>query len=348
MDFKDFKHITLNGKSFSKEEILEIANSGDSHLDKVLNFLKYWFDASSEITVQTSGSTGEPKQLAIPKQSFIESAKNTCEFLNLNAKTKALLCIPVKYIGGKMMVIRALFSGYNLIIQEPSANPLINLKEKIDFIAITTYQAYHISAEKAKQLENIKNVIIGGGKLDSLVAEILMKHSNNIYSTFGMTETVSHIGLKKINGNDKSENFTVFHAYKISKSEENCLIIEAPTLSESIIYTNDIVELISENEFKWLGRKDNIINSGGIKINPEEIEEILSPFLPRIEFIVTSLPDEKLGNKLILKVKKSKSSELGLMLDSINTVLPKHKTIKEIVFTEDFDYTETGKIIRRK
>ena len=134
MNYKEFTHITLNNKLFSKEEILEIEISAESHLNEVLLFLKFWFDESEEMEVQTSGSTGKPKLITISKQSFVESAKNTCDYLKLDSKTKALLCIPVTYIGGKMMVIRALFSGYNLFVQEPSANPLEELKEEIDFI----------------------------------------------------------------------------------------------------------------------------------------------------------------------------------------------------------------------
>lgn len=346
MNYKEFTHITLNNKLFSKEEILEIEISAESHLNEVLLFLKFWFDESEEMEVQTSGSTGKPKLITISKQSFVESAKNTCDYLKLNSKTKALLCIPVTYIGGKMMVIRALFSGYNLFVQEPSANPLEELKEEIDFIAITTYQAYYIGEKSAKELKKIKNVIIGGGKINDFFLEVVSKHKNNIYSTFGMTETVSHIGLKKLNGKDKSDCFSVFPAYKISKTEDSCLVIDCPTLSKYKIITNDIVEIVSEQEFKWLGRKDNIINSGGIKIYPEEIEEKLVPFLLGRNYYVTYLPDEQLGNKLILKIKKNSLINEEVDLIFINSKLEKHKTIKEIIYVNDFEYTETEKIIR--
>ena len=346
MNYKEFTHITLNNKLFSKEEILEIEISAESHLNEVLLFLKFWFDESEEMEVQTSGSTGKPKLITISKQSFVESAKNTCDYLKLDSKTKALLCIPVTYIGGKMMVIRALFSGYNLFVQEPSANPLEELKEEIDFIAITTYQAYYIGEKSAKELKKIKNVIIGGGKINDFFVEVVSKHKNNIYSTFGMTETVSHIGLKKLNGKDKSDFFTVFPAYKISENAENCLVIDCPTLSKYKIITNDIVEIVSEQEFKWLGRKDNIINSGGIKIYPEEIEEKLVPFLLGRNYYITYLPDEQLGNKLILKIKKNSLINEEVDLIFINSKLEKHKTIKEIIYVNDFEYTETEKIIR--
>ena len=346
MNYKELSHITIHDREYSKKEILGMTITGDTHLDEVFLFLKNWFDKSEEISVQTSGSTGKPKLISIPKRSFVESAKNTCEFLKLDSKTKALLCIPVKYIGGKMMVIRALFSGYNLMVQEPSSNPLKNFSKEVDFIAITTYQAFCIGADNAKELENIKNVIIGGGKISNLFVEIISKHKNNIYSTFGMTETVSHIGLKKLNGEDKSDSFSIFPAYKISKSEDNCLIIDCTTLSNSSIHTNDIVEIITKQKFRWLGRKDNTINSGGIKIHPEEIEEKLSPFLLGMEYYVSSFPDEQFGNKLILKIKKFDTPTIKVYLSFINTKLDKHKTIKEIVYVDDFEYTETGKIIR--
>lgn len=346
MDYNTFKNITLNGKLFSKEEILQIEISEENHYAKVIHFLKEWFSETDEITVQTSGSTGKPKKINIPKQSFVESAKNTCEYLNLNSKTNALLCIPVNYIGGKMMVIRALVTGYNLVIQEPSSNPLKNPTESIDFIAITPMQAYIIIADNSKELEAIDTIIIGGGKLNSLTELFISLFKNNVYSTFGMTETVSHIALKRISGKEKSDEYVVFDAYNISQNENNCLVIDCPTLSQNQIQTNDIIEITAKNKFRWLGRKDNIINSGGIKICPEEIEEKLSSTLVGLKFYVTSIPDEILGEKLVLKYTNDGFITITPKLGFINSKLEKHKTIKELIYVDSFDYTENGKLIR--
>jgi len=343
----NYEKIKLNGKVFSKEAILKTnsLNFESKEAENVLTFLKNWFDNSDYFEVQTSGSTGEPKTIKIPKQSFIESAKNTCNYLNLNKKTNALLCIPVKYIGGKMMVIRGLVSGYNLIIGEVNNNPLRNLNEKINFIAITPYQAYNVLENNPKELGNIKNIIIGGGSVNESFIYEIKDFENYIYSTFGMTETVSHIALRKLNGKDKSEYFEVLEPYKISKNEDGCLVIHCPTLSKELIVTNDIIEL-NNNKFKWLGRKDYIINSGGIKINPEEIEKIIAPFLPGINYYISSVLDDKLGNKLVLKVEKKKGFKFKIFPSFINSKLEKYKQIKEIIYLDSFDYTENEKVIR--
>jgi O-succinylbenzoic acid--CoA ligase len=293
--------------------------------------------------VETSGSTGNPKLIQIEKQSFVESAINTCNHLKINEKQNALLCIPVKYIGGKMMVIRAMVSGYNLISIEPSKNPLKNLNQNIDFIAITPYQGHHILEKNAIDLEKINNVIIGGGIVNENFISKINTFKNNIYSTFGMTETVSHIALRKLNGTDKSEYFEVLTPYEINQNEKNCLVIDCPTLTKNKITTNDIIKL-KGNKFKWLGRKDNVINSGGIKIYPEEIEKKLATVLIGINFYISSISDEVLGEKLVLKIEKSKDIKVNLSL--VNSKLEKYKSIKEIIYLESFDYTENGKLKR--
>ena len=345
MQYSNYQNIKLNNVSFSKEEILnfDYSNSEKKEINHIFKFLKNWFDTSNFIEVETSGSTGKPKQIQIKKQSFVESAINTCNYLKINVKQNALLCIPVKYIGGKMMVIRALVSGYNLISIEPSKNPLKNLKQNINFIAITPYQGYHILEKNALDLEKINNVIIGGGTVNENFIAKINTFKNNIYSTFGMTETVSHIALRKLNGADKSKYFEVLNPYKISLNEENCLVIDCPTLTKDKINTNDIIE-IKGNKFKWLGRKDNIINSGGIKIYPEEIEKKIAPILIGLNFYISSISDEILGEKLILKIEKSNDIKINLSL--VNSKLEKYKSVKEIIYLESFDYTENGKLIR--
>jgi O-succinylbenzoic acid--CoA ligase len=346
MDYKEFKNITLNNKLFSEEEILEMDLSTGNHLNEVLLFLKSWFDESEEMEVQTSGSTGKPKLITISKQSFVESAKNTCDYLKLDSETKALLCIPVKYIGGKMMVIRALFSGYNLIVQEPSSNPLKALKEEINFIAITPMQAQKSLTNFPKKLEEIKTVIIGGGSVSEVFSNEITSFTNSIFSTYGMTETVSHIALKKLSGENKTNNYNVFPAYSISKNDENCLVIDCPTLSSKKIITNDIVELMSANKFRWLGRIDNVINSGGIKLYPEEIEKKIKEFLPENTFYVTSQKDNLLTEKVILVILRAHSDLL--QQKDWDTNLSQYETPKATILEEEINFTETGKIIRKK
>lgn len=345
MDYKLLTHIVLNGTTYSKQDILEQSVPDDStHLSLTLNFLKEWFSDSTEIEVQTSGSTGTPKLIKIPKQSFIESAKNTCEFLNLGINTNALLCIPVTYIGGKMMVVRALVSGYNLLIQEPSSSPLKSLESEINFIALTPMQAQLSLDEFPDKLKVINQIIIGGGAVTPSFIVAIKEFTNQFYSTYGMTETVSHIALKPINGSKKSDYFEVFPSYSVSTNSENCLIINCPTLSHKKIVTNDVVEL-NANGFKWLGRKDNVINSGGIKIFPEEIERKLKHTLKKVDFYITSKKDKVLGEKVILVIKTPVDRKK--IMDSFS-LLDKYEIPKELILQADFTYTKTGKLMREK
>lgn len=346
MDYKKLSHITIHQKEYSKKEILEMELSGKSHLDEVFKFLKTWFDTSKEIIVQTSGSTGNPKNISIPKQSFVESAKNTCEYLKLNTNTTALLCIPVKYIGGKMMVIRALFSGYNLIVQEPSSNPLKELKDTVDFIAITPMQAQNSYYNNPEKFENIKNVIIGGGGVSEKFSNEISLLKNNIYSTYGMTETVSHIALKRLSGISQSDYFEVFPSYSISQNEDDCLVIDCPKLSRESIITNDIVEIKTDSQFKWIGRKDNIINTGGIKVIPEVIESKIAKHIPKDVFYITSKNNELLGEEVTLIILSNNSEYL--LNSNWESELSKFETPKSVILEKKFSYTQTGKIIRKK
>ena len=340
MDYKSLEHIILNQNTYSKKEILELELKEENHFKEVVNFLKEWFSNSTGITVQTSGSTGKPKQIAIPKQSFVESACNTCEFLSLDKNTSALLCIPVKYIGGKMMVIRALTSGYNLWIEDPKSSPLKNFKHTVDFLAITPMQAQQILVDSPKELEQIHQVIIGGGAVTQSFTNEIKIFRNNFYSTYGMTETVSHIALKRLNGSQLSDSFEVLPFYSVSLNDENCLVIDCPSLTSETIVTNDIAELTNKG-FEWLGRKDNVINSGGIKISPEAIEEKIKAKYPDLVFYITSKKDEKLGEKVVLVTEKE------IEIDFKNLDLEKYEVPKEIIF-KPISRTETGKIKREK
>lgn len=339
MAYKSFENITLNDKLYSKEEVLN-RDIEQNHYGEVLAFLQEWFSDSSEIMVQTSGSTGVPKQISIPKQSFVESAKSTCSYLNLDSKTNSLLCIPVKYIGGKMMVIRALVSEYNLWITEPSSSPLVEFDKPIDFLAITPMQAQNCLIDSAEKLRKINQVIIGGGAVNNNFISKISDFNNQFYSTYGMTETVSHIALKKLNGTNKSDFFELLPSYSVSVNKENCLVIDCPSLFPEEIVTNDMVELTTTG-FKWLGRKDNVINSGGIKISPEEIEVKIKSFYPRLNFYVTSKKDDLLGEKVVL------ISEKEIKLDFDQMALYKYQIPKEVLI-QKITKTETGKIKRER
>ena len=330
----DFK---LNGKSFSFLELLSEAlylkENGQVFEKKIGKFLLEWLNNESFVFVQTSGSTGKPKQIVLDKKAMMASAKATGTFFNLQPKSTALLCLSADYIAGKMMLVRAITLGLHLDAVEPNSNPLEN--KKYDFVAMVPMQV----ANSLEQLHLVETLLIGGTKVSYQLAENILKTNCQAYESYGMTETISHIAIKPIG----AKEFTVLPNVSISLDDRNCLVIEALELSTEKIITNDIVEILNERQFVLKGRIDNVINSGGVKIFPEEIEEKLAKFIS-VRFFIASLPDEKLGEKVIL-VLEGKPFEVD---NTIFSDLSKYQIPKEVVFIDKFIETETNKINRKK
>lgn len=335
--------IKINGTYYSS-----LAEIKSSELNiEFIQFLEQWFNKEEFISIKTSGSTGKPKQIKLLKQHMVNSAKATCNFFNLKENNTALLCLPTKYIGGQMMVVRSIIRHLNLIVTEPSLQPLKNITEKIDFAAFTPQQVFHTLKEDKKVFSSIKNIIIGGGKIAPKLMSELTPLKNNIYSTYGMTETCSHVALKKINS-DKKEYFKALPDISFEANKNSCLVINAPNVSAEKIVTNDVVNLINSTSFEWLGRFDNVINSGGIKIYPEEIEEKLQNFVSQ-PFYITSKKDNELGEKLIMVIKGNLSGEeKKRIINKSKEILKKHFVPKQIICKPNFDKTATDKIIRQK
>ncbi|CAM4254550.1 AMP-binding protein [Flavobacterium terrigena] len=330
----DFK---LNGKSFSYIELLSEAlylkENGQLFEKRIGKFLLEWLNNESFVFVQTSGSTGKPKQIVLQKNAMIASAKATGSFFNLQPKSTALLCLSADYIAGKMMLIRAITLGLHLDTTEPISNPLAN--KKYNFVAMVPMQV----ANSLEQLHLVETLLIGGTKVSYQLAESILKTNCKAFESYGMTETISHIAIKQIG----AKQFTVLPNVNISVDERNCLVIEALELSPDKIITNDIVEILNETQFILKGRIDNVINSGGVKIFPEEIEEKLAKYIS-IPFFIASFPDEKFGEKVILVV-EGNPFEIDTILFSD---LSKYQIPKEIVFIDKFIETETNKINRKK
>ena len=339
----------LQGNSFiSVEELLLFSKSISI---EVYEFLENWFDQSAIIEVKTSGSTGIPKLIQLQKKHMINSAIATGEFFNLYENTSVLLCMPVNFIAGKMMLVRALTLGWQLDIVEPSSTPLKKLEKNYDFSAMVPLQV----ANSLQEIHTIKKLIIGGGVVSNELISKFQYLKTELFATYGMTETVTHIAIKKLNhfgsvissGVEKS-NYKTLPNIKISTDVRGCLVIEAPKISDEIIITNDLVELVSETEFKWLGRYDSIINSGGIKLIPEQIEENLSEIIKE-RFFVIGIPDAVLGEKLILIIENEaiyiSKEELNNNIQNLK-ILSKYSIPKEIYFLNKFIETETQKINR--
>jgi O-succinylbenzoic acid--CoA ligase len=305
------------------------------------NFINQWFKASEEsIEIKTSGSTGVPKKISHRKEYMIASAQMTCDFFKLNKTKTALLCITITSVGGMMMIVRSLVSGMNLIIQKPSSNPLFNLNQKIDFVAMVPLQVQKSLAESKTKWSLVKEVIIGGGKVSDSLEKILIQNNITAYNTFGMTETISHVALKKMGSNQifkglKSCSFTV--------NENNCLIINAPLIGVKNLQTNDIVNRIDSTQFDWLGRMDNAIETGGIKVLPEKLEEKIAHLIST-RFFLSSVSDKLLNNKLILLIE---GVQTDFSLLDLNEYLSKYERPKAVYFLESFNETNSGKFSRK-
>ena len=330
--------------------VLEFKNLKINDLDsvsefdeKVVFFLKEWFFEEKLVKVQTSGSTGKPKIFEIEKEKMLHSANMTCDFLDLKEGDTALLCLPVEYISGKMMLVRSFERNLNLIVSNPSINALDHLNEKIDFCAMTPLQIEN-SLDK---LHLIHKIIIGGAavsdSLKSKIKDVLEGSSTIIYETYGMSETLSHIALRQIFPVQEMY-FKVFEGVDINVDERGCLTIFAPLLNSELLITNDMVEINSGNEFRYIGRVDNVINSGGAKIFPEQLEALVKKNIDQ-EVVFVGKSDEVLGQKLIAVVESEFSENVKKSIFS--TVFEKsfHKP-KDIIFLSEIPRTPNGKVNR--
>lgn len=308
------------------------------------DFLKNWRSDSNTISVQSSGSTGTPKVLQVEKKRMLASAKMTCDFLDIQPGEKALLCMSLDHIGAQMMVVRSIERNLQLIEESPSGHPLATIEEKIDFAAMVPLQIYNtlrVEREREK-LKQIRNVIIGGGAISPAMEEELRDFPNAIWSSYGMTETLSHIALRAISGKKASEWYTPLDGIQIRVNEEGCLCINAPMLCENELVTNDMAIINEQGDFKITGRKDNVINSGGIKIQIEEVEKALGH--NQQEMAIGSYPDEKFGQIIVLLTTQKDLSILQKEIDR----LPKYWQPKKILYVEHIPLTSNGKIAREE
>ncbi|TYP98113.1 O-succinylbenzoic acid--CoA ligase [Tenacibaculum adriaticum] len=330
------KNFRLNEVSFSSsKEIIEFASSISISAQ---NFLTDWFTEDEFIVVQTSGSTGKPKPIQLKKEFMKNSALATGEFFNLPEKTTALLCLSIDYIAGKMMLVRAFTLGWDLDVVEPVSNPLSSVEKQYDFCAMVPMQLQN----SLYDLDKVKKLIVGGGVVSNDLINKIQDVKTEIFATYGMTETITHIAVKKLNNFDFAPVFyQTLPDVTIYKDQRNCLLIKAPKVADELIITNDVVELISDTEFEWLGRFDNVINSGGIKLHPEKIEEKLSKII-NSRFFVAGVSDAVLGEKLILVIE---GVETKINFSTIDD-LTKYEIPKAIYFVDEFVETETKKIQR--
>jgi len=310
------------------------------------NFLADWFNESPYITVHTSGSTGTPKAFTVRKEQMMQSAILTCSFLQLQKGDTALLCMPLQYIAGKMVVVRALVAGLKLILRTPSGHPLADVKTPLRFAAMIPLQVYNTLRipEEKERFYQTEILIIGGGAINKELETEIRAFPNTVYSTYGMTETLSHIALRRLNGPEASSSYTPFPSVQLSLSPEETLVIDAPLVCDETLVTNDIAKIHPDGTFTILGRKDNTINTGGIKVQIECVEETLRSIIS-VTFAVTAVPHPGLGEAIVLLVEKAADTD-GLP-DKIASLLPRYQQPKYIRQVDAIPLTGSGKTDRK-
>jgi o-succinylbenzoate---CoA ligase len=263
----------------------------------------------------------------------------------------ALLCLPNRFIGGKMMIARSIIGDLDLHIAENTSSPELPEGVDIHFAAVVPYQMTSIlkDPEATARWQKVSKIIIGGGHVDDVLENKLKAWPNEIYESFGMTETISHVALRRVSGTNEREPFKVLETINIELDDRNCLIIHSEALPTNPTITNDMVELVDERSFHWMGRADNLVNSGGVKIIPEVVERIVKPHL-NTRFFISSLPDEELGERLVLVIEGQPFSDFDQeeLLNDLRSELSKFEVPKEIHFLDEFVETENGKIHRKK
>jgi len=335
----------LNGEAFLSAEVLKeranyLVENGKDDETAIGRFILEWLNDNDFIIVKTSGSTGVPKEIKLHKKHVFNSAEATVTYFDLKENTKALLCLPSEYIAGKMILVRAMTAGWDLYTSAPDKNPLQDFNDAFDFTAMVPYQVFH----SLEDLHKVKKLIIGGGSVSNDLEHQLQKQPTQVFATYGMTETISHIAVRPINGKEKSKVFAALPKVNFSQTENGCLQIQAPEISEEIVITNDVVELLSPTSFMFLGRIDNMINTGGVKVHPEIIEEKLSLRIKQ-PFFITSEKDDALGERVILIIETDKIEVLENFSEAFQNI-SRYEKPRKIYTLSNFQYTETGKIKR--
>ena len=325
------KNFKLAGELHSSNDLIESLKDNTDYY----NFLTSWFDENDFILVKTSGSTGTPKEIKLKKIDLISSSKLTADYFNLKPGDKVINCLPVEYIAGKMMLVRSLVLGLDLYLFPVNSSPIKQIQKNYDLIAFTPMQLEN----SILFIDRIKNVLVGGSAVNENLKQKILNINTNVYETYGMTETITHIAVRNLT---KGENeFTTLPGIEIGK-RDNCLFIKPNHLSIEMVQTNDIVQFTNKNKFLLIGRRDFIINSGGVKLNPETIEKKLAKYIS-VDFIISSIDNTKFGEVVALVFKKNIPDNYSKAF----THLSKYEIPKEVLVIDNFP-ENNGKINRVK
>ena len=339
-------HFLINMIETNYKDIFKVNKKKLDEIDPdIYSLLQFWKSDENEILVNTSGSTGKPKKIKISRQQLINSSRSTIDFFNLKESSLFLSCLPIKYIGGKMMIIRGIIAKANIILCKPTINPIEKLHKKIDFIATTPLQLYSLLKNK-DVFNKIRLIIVGGGKISEKQIDQIQDISSDIYQTYGMTETVSHIAVRDLKKYSENKSYKCLENNSITTNYNGQLVIKSKHLNISSLTTNDMAKITGNQEFILKGRIGNIINSGGLKISSESIEDMLQKSLQKKLFFIDKIKCDKLGEKIIL-IADTKIKLKDLVI-SIQKIEDKKIRPKKIYFTSTFFFTENHKIDRLK
>ncbi|MGC3946662.1 MAG: AMP-binding protein [Chryseolinea sp.] len=313
-------------------------------------FIRAWFTGVEHFSLTTSGSTGAPKRIAISRAQMMESARLTVQALQLTAGQTALICLSPEFIAGKMMIVRCLVADLRIVAVDPSSHPLHSIEQRIDFTAMVPLQVHDLLSIHHHSFANIGTVIIGGGAVAPEDIQMIQRLSCRFYATYGMTETVSHVALRRLNGAGASQHYSALPGITFARDDRNCLVIHWPIFGASIV-TNDLVELLDREKFIWLGRWDNVINSGGRKILPETLEIRIGDVMKNAgygdRFFIAGIPDVRLGTKMVLILESDDSDQnYSSLITLLKSSLQSFEVPKAILTCFPFIETQTGKINR--
>jgi len=327
------------------------------YFQEAFDFMKIWESGEQEFSLKTSGSSGTPKTITVLRKQLLSSARMTGDILELGSGTKALVCLNIRYIAGTMMLVRGMELGWEMTIEEPSLNPLLGLGQEsvFDFVAMVPAQLMTCLQDKstASRVNKLGKILIGGAPVDVSLLRKIEELSVPVYQSYGMTETVSHVALRRLNGDDAREDYQVLSDIHFGTDERSCLYVGGAVTNGELIQTNDIVEITSSKTFKWLGRADNIINSGGVKIILDKIDEVVAVVMYdlciSVSFFAWYQIDDKWGQKLILILEASEADlSAANLISEIRKRVSEYETPKHVYFVDRFEKTATDKIDKRR
>lgn len=340
--------LLLNGQLLTKVNMHQAIDTEqfDAIELSIVSFLKQWWDDRSFISITTSGSTGVPKTIQAEKRSMWKSAQKTIEWFGLKQGMTALLCLSPGYIAGRMMIVRAMQAKLNLITTNLSSNPLADLEHPIHFVAMVPLQLVKVLEESPEKLNLVHTILLGGSGLSTALEQQLHHISTKVFHSYGMTETLSHIALRAVNGIHASAWFQPMEEVQISKNKNDCLVANVAYLSLDEFVTNDLIELSDHGTFKVLGRADDAIVSAGHKIHPVMLEQKIEPLL-KAPFLISSKADPAAGEELILLMEKRLTiNELFKLWDQLFSLLQPFEIPRHILFVAQIPMLESGKINR--